>query len=213
MGRRSALLPAFVFGVALIPTSAKATVMVPLSIEDMAQQAACVVRGRVLSSNASWDDSRQRIYTYTEIEVLDAIHSAASLPKTIVVRTLGGEVGKIGMRVSGTEKFVIDEEVVIFLRKDPVDQTRFQTVGMSQGKFNVEVDARGRVAVPTAEGLAYARPDANGTLKVSEDAPIPAKLTLDELKTRVKTAVQAKTPATQVPLSPQNSQQTPAVTR
>src|SRR5688572_21496650 len=75
-------------------TPLQATVMVPMTIEDMAVQSAAVVRGRVLESRSAWDESHQRIYTFTEIEVLDPIHADQSMPKKVTVRTLGGEVGK-----------------------------------------------------------------------------------------------------------------------
>ena len=186
---------------------ANATVIVPLSIEDMAVQSACVVRGRVVESHAAWDNDHQRIYTYTTVDVVDAIHAPVGMQKQITVRTIGGEVGKIGMRVAGVEKFAPSEEVVIFLRKDPVDQSLFQTVGMSQGKFSIEHEAKGRmVAVPSVEGLAFARPDANGTLKVGGDAPQANRIPLTELRDRVVAAISAK-PAQQVPSVPNVPQQ------
>jgi hypothetical protein len=182
---------------------AQATVIVPLTIEDMAVQSACVVRGRVVESVASWDKDHQRIYTHTTVEVLDPIHTPSRLPQKITVKTIGGEVGKIGMRVSGVEKFAPNEEVVLFLRRDPIDQQLFQTVGMSQGKFSIEHEAKGRaVAVPSIEGLAFARPDANGTLKVDGHSPSPNRIPLTELKERIQAALtaQVKTPATADPL-------------
>jgi hypothetical protein len=197
--RRSALLiPAFAFSAALWPSPAGATVMVPLTVEDMAVQSACVVHGRVVQSRAAWDEGHQRIFTFTDIEILDALHAPSALPKTITVRTLGGEVEKIGMRVSGTEKFAPQEEVVVFLRRDPVDAQAFQTVGMSQGKYSVEHEAKGRaVAVPSLEGLAFARPDPNGgSMKVSGEAPDAARIPLNELRERVQAAIASRVPST-----------------
>jgi hypothetical protein len=134
------------------------------------------------------------------------------------VRTIGGEVGKIGMRVSGVEKFTPNEEVVVFLRRDPGDQQLFQTVGMSQGKFSVQHEAKGRaVLIPSVEGLAFARPASDGTIKVSDETPAPNRIPLSELKERVTAALtaQVKTPAdpvtapnVQAPVdtTPQNNQ-------
>src|SRR5438105_2388677 len=102
--------------VAAAPLVASATVIVPRTIEEMAQDSAYVVRGRVLSTSAAWDEKHERIFTNTEIEVLDQIHGASDSPRRITVRTLGGEVGKIGMKVAGTERFTVNEEVVVFLR-------------------------------------------------------------------------------------------------
>jgi hypothetical protein len=191
---RSFLVPVSAFAFVLAPALAVATVMVPLTIEDMTAQSACIVRGKVLESRASWDKAHQRIYTFTEIEVLDTLHSASAVPQKIVVKTLGGEVGEIGMRVSGTEKFEAQEEVVIFLRKDPVEAANFQTIGMSQGKLRVERDAKGKIElIPSHEGLAFARPDETGSMKIN-DASAPARISFDDLKTRVKVALANKVP-------------------
>jgi hypothetical protein len=193
MRRSNALLAAL--ALTAVPSLASATVMIPLTIEDMAVQSAVVVRGKVLGSHAVWDQTHQRIYTFTEIEVLDAMHTPSPLPKTVTVRTLGGEVGKIGMRVSGTERFTPNEEVVIFLRADPSDAKVFQTVGMSQGKFNVLHEEKATVVVPSHEGLAFAKPDEKtGTMTIG-DAPEPSRITLVELRDRVKAAIAAKAAA------------------
>lgn len=208
MVRRSLFaLPALALALYFAP-DAQATVIIPLSIEDMARQSACVVRGRVLESTADWDKDHQRIYTQTKIEVLDPMYAPGTLPKTITVRTIGGEVGKIGMRVSGVEKFAPNEEVVIFLRQDPADAKLFQTVGMSQGKFSVEHEAKGRaVLIPSVEGLAFARTE-NGSMKIDGHSEQPNRIPLTEMRERVLAAVQA--PAVQQPQAPATTTVDPA---
>jgi hypothetical protein len=175
---------------ALAEPLAGATVIVPRTIEQMAQDSACVVRGRVLKSEAAWDEGHQKIYTTTEIEVLEQVHGPSEPLKKVVVRTLGGEVGKIGMKVAGTERFTPNEEVFVFLRRDPVVKEAYQTVGMSQGKYTIDHELPGRaMAVPSTEGLAFARPDEHGVIKVDPTAPHPDRIALDDLKQRVSDAV------------------------
>src|SRR5687768_3441081 len=206
MLRRHALL--LLAPLLLAPRVGEATVILPLSIEQMAVEAACVVRGKVQSTHAAWDTAHERIYTYTEIEILDVMHSPSALPKKVTVRTLGGEVGEVGMKVSGTEKFTPNEEVVVFLRNDPGAENAYQVVGMSQGKFSLLREAKGRViAVPSTEGLALARPDEAGTLKVDGSHAQPSKIPLVELRQRVRDALSKKnilTP-TQAPTQPLNT--------
>jgi hypothetical protein len=175
------------------PLVASATVIMPRTIEEMAQDSACVVRGRVLSSEAAWDDKHERIFTNTEIEVLDQIHGPQDAPRRIIVRTLGGEVGKIGMKVAGTERFTLNEEVVLFLRRDPVVASSFQVIGMSQGKYHIEREAKGRaIAIPSTEGLAFARKDESGVYKVDPSMPRVDRIPLDDLRKRVVDAIQQK---------------------
>ncbi len=184
------------------PLVASATVIVPRTIEEMSRDANRVVHGRVVSSQASWDEQHQRIFTLTEIEVLDQIHGPTDAPKRVTVRTLGGEVGKVGMKVAGTEKFAPNEEVLVFLRRDPVVTNAFQVVGMSQGKYSIEQDASGkRVAVPSTEGLAFVKRDNDtGVYKVDENGTHPGRLPLDDLKKRISDAVHNR-PDVQVPES------------
>lgn len=174
-----------------LPRAGLATVVVPMTIEDMTKESECVVRGRVVSSESAWDREHSKIYTSTEVTVLDPIHVTSGVPTKVVVRTLGGEVGSIGMKVAGTERFVLNEEVLLFLRKDPLVSSAFQVVGMSQGKYRIEAEAKtGRaMAVPSVEGLAFVRPDDTGILKVDPSAPQPSVLSLSDLKRRVLAAV------------------------
>jgi hypothetical protein len=160
--------------------------MVPLSVEDMTKQADAVVRGKVLRQQAAWDDKHQRIYTTTDLEVLEPIHNPAQVPHTIQVRSLGGEVDGIGMAVAGTTQFAVGEEVVLFLRKDPQVGSAFQVIGMNQGKFHIERESKGRViAVPTLEGIALARPGVDGVIRPEEQSSAPPRIPLDDLRQKV----------------------------
>lgn len=178
-------------------SEAQATIVVPMTIEKMAVEAALVARGRVVNTQAAWDDAHRRIYTYTEIQVLERIHAPSAVPGTIVIRTLGGEVGNIGMKVSGTPRFTLGEEVVVFLRPDPMDAQQFQVIGMSQGKFHVERPLKGgALLVPSVEGLAFARPGSDGRMKIDPTQEDPARIPLDTLKERVHAALESRgTPA------------------
>ena len=178
---------------------ANATIIVPMSIEEMVVEAAAIVQGKVLARQSAWDAQHRRIYTFTEIQVVDRMFG--QMPERIVVRTLGGAVGEVGMRVSGTPEFADGEDVVLFLRADPLERQHFQVIGMSQGKYRLQPGANGQLfAVPSTAGLAFVRPN-NGTLKVDEAMQHPQALSLDALRQRVTAAL--KTKAQIVPTQPQ----------
>ena len=151
---------------------------------------------------SAWDDSHKHIFTYTEIEVLEALRGASNAGHTMVLRTLGGEVGEVGMAVAGTAKFREGEEVVVFLRDDPVRAGDFQVIGMSQGKYRVKRTDGLVVLEPGLEGVAFARAGANGTLRVDPTTPGPGQVTLQELKRRVSAVAQPTKPAVKSPGSP-----------
>jgi hypothetical protein len=180
----------------LMASEASATIVVPMTIEEMAIEASCVARARVVNTQATWDDSHRRIYTYTEIQILERMHTKGEVLDSVIIRTLGGEVGNIGMKVSGTPRFTLGEEVVVFLRTDPADRAQFQVVGMSQGKFHVERPEKGgAVAVPSVEGLAFAKPGSDGKMKIDPMNVDAARIPLDIMRERVRAAVQPPVPA------------------
>lgn len=199
----------------LLPGLAAATIIVPRTLEEMARESAAVVRAKVVQRQSAWDDDHRRIHTFAELQVLETVHGGG-LGDTLVVRTMGGEVGDIGMRVSGTASFTVGEEVLVFLRADPVDATRFQVIGMSQGKYTIDRAGPTPMAVASTAGLAFARRTASGTLAVEGHANDDRALPLATLLTRVKSALQTpqptapKTPA--IPAAPTPAAPTPSTT-
>jgi hypothetical protein len=178
------------------PGVARATVIVPQTVEEMALASSAVVRAKVLQRQSAWDKEHRRIHTHTELQVLETVHSTAAVPASLVVRTMGGEVGEIGMRVSGVARFEVGEEVLVFLTPDPLDAGEFQVVGMSQGKYRIDRSGPIPMAVASVEGLAFARRDVAGKLQVAEDgAEKGGQVALASLVGRVKTAVAPKVPA------------------
>ena len=177
----------------LLPGLAAATIIVPRTLEEMARDSAAIVRAKVVQQQSAWDEAHRRIHTYAELEVLESIHGRPA-GATLVVRTLGGEVGDIGMRVSGTASFRVGEEVLVFLRADPVDAERFQVVGMSQGKYTIDRSGEAPVAVASVAGLAFAQRDASGKLAVEERPGDDRALPLATLVARVKAALQGPRP-------------------
>lgn len=181
------------------PLSANATVIVPQTLEQMTVASAAVVRAKVVRRESRWDASHQRIHSYTELKVLDAVHKTKALGKSIVVRTMGGEVGDIGMRVAGVARFEVGEEVLVFLRADPLLATDYQVIGMSQGKYRVERAGASVYVVPKVNGLAFATRTANGKMQVSDTGVDLTKVPLSDMVARVKAALR---PAVSTPAAP-----------
>jgi hypothetical protein len=164
----AALLAASAVG--LVPTAARATVMRPLTLAALTEQADAVVRARVGEQWSDWAEDGRRIFTWTQLEVVEAW--TGDVGEAVVVRTMGGVVGDLGMRVSGTPRFVTGAEVVVFLREG---SDVFEVVGMSQGKF----DVRNGEAVPDVHGLAFTAPEPD-----AKTPPLRA-LAVAELRSRV----------------------------
>ena len=181
---------------------AHATIMLPMSLEDLAHESSTVVRARVLAKEAGWDEARQRIYTTTTMAVVETVFATEKLAAEIRVRTLGGEVGEVGMKVSGAPDIKIGEETLLFLRDDHLPG-QFLVVGMNQGRFRLEENNGRTIAVPSNEGIAFASPGADGVVRVNDQKVALAPVPYADLKSqviRIKASEKAK-PAATVPVS------------
>lgn len=121
-------------------SNADASTLHYLSPTELGSRADLVVEGKVVSQRSEllggWP------VTISTIEVV-ACHKK-ECPKTVQVTQLGGEVGDIGLAVSGVSALPTSAEVVLFLRKE---RGRLRTIGMSQGVFLSKTLAGNRVLV------------------------------------------------------------------
>ncbi len=160
---------------------AGASVVIPLSIEQLAQKAEVVVRGRVTAQHADWTRGG-RIVTTTTLAVTEALKGQPDAQ--VEVRSLGGSVGGVGQQVAGEVHFASGEEVVVFLRPTGLQGGSYAVVGMAQGKFAVSTRAQGPVATQSLEGLGFV--DEPGQPVVERAAePLP----LADLSARIRRAV------------------------
>lgn len=186
---RGAALAAALLTLPLAASTANASVARALSVEEMAKTSESVVRGRVIYTQALTLQGGA-IVTLTEVEVEDVL--AGDAPATITFLEPGGEPGDtgVGMLVSGTAKFEMGEEVVVFAEPSQSAYARrfpgtFRPMAMSQGKLRVirEAGAPARV-VRDLSGVARMKAsDAQGWTPVAGDEL--SGLTLDELVDRV----------------------------
>lgn len=170
--------------------------MVPLSIENLSEKADAIVRGRVVNDYAAWDSSHQQITTYTEITLIDTMLAPSSMSESFVVRTLGGVVGDIGMHVSGSPTFTLGEDVLLFLARVGDEPNNYRVLGMSQGKYQIEVEDKGRlVAVADVRGIAFIRPPSMAAAATDEPSleARPARIAYADLKARILKTVIKRT--------------------
>ena len=175
-----------ILGAILSAVSAQATIVVARSVEQLAADAVMVVRARVNSQWSAWTPNHRRIDSFTELEVVDTW--AGKAPEAIVVRTIGGRMGGVGMRISGTTRFEPGEDVVLFLSKDLAEAGGYRVLGLSQGKFKVEQQGTQLMAIPDAQGLVLARPS------VAQTQEEVKPMLLSTLKARVQAATRQQQP-------------------
>ena len=193
MSTKSRKIPAIIallLCLGFVSIRAEATIVVPLTLEQMQTRSNVIVRAIVLDSTSQWDRSEKHIFTFTRLKILETYKGDNAVGEIIRIRTLGGEVGGVGMAVAGTAKFQPSEEVVVFGRIDRYDAANFQIVGMSQGKFSVKNNPNGD-AVVTADfaGLAFASTSEGKVTSIEEKHLSPTQsIRLSDLKSRLTEA-------------------------
>ncbi|HUR60317.1 MAG TPA: hypothetical protein VM029_21520 [Opitutaceae bacterium] len=122
---------------------APAASVLPLYLDEMIDTATTAFEGRVTGNRTERDPATKLVVTYTTFEVLDPLKGAVGA--THEIKQIGGVLPGEGLayRVNGGPTFTVGEEYVVFLAgKSAVGFS--SPIGLGQGKFGVNADARGR---------------------------------------------------------------------
>jgi hypothetical protein len=113
-----------------------------------------VIRGTPLDNFSRAEDvgDTQHIVTYTRVRVEDLIQGGPSEPE-LLVRTLGGRMGKLGELVYGEAQLAINEACLLFVQASPegIDQV----TAMAQGHYPIESDASGASRLRASRNMAH----------------------------------------------------------
>lgn len=144
MNRRSLLaaLGGGTLGSLSLSRDVAATLLRGLSLEELSGESTRIVVGRALDATSQWAlvGGRRRIVTDTRVRIEEVVAKAAPAEAEILVRTLGGTVGKIGALVHGEAELALDESCLVFLRTLP--NAIHSVTGMAQGHYPMRPDAR-----------------------------------------------------------------------
>lgn len=118
-------------GVGLFPGLGR-TVMIKLSLEQLATEADTIALGTVMRQASAWNAQYTAIYTDVTVTVEEVIKG--SPVEEVTFRIAGGIVGEIGLRTSNDPVFQDGERVIVFLGTQGVPA---RVVGLHQGKYTV----------------------------------------------------------------------------
>jgi len=104
-------------------------------IKNLSEGADIILIGKVVKQNSSWNQDGSRIYTDVEIQAEEYFKGDYN-QNTIVITTLGGEVGEIGELYSHMPRFSNDEEVLLFVKNDKKD-LNYKVLNGEQGKLTL----------------------------------------------------------------------------
>ena len=167
--------PGILVALLVVASPANGSVVQGLELEELAAEADRIVLGRVLFSESFLRRDGQ-IWTWHRIEVEREIRGNAPDADEVIVETMGGKIGEIGMRVEGEASFQMGERVLVFVHGGG-PHTAFRTVGMGQGVMRVRREKGVDTVRQSREGLMLVGRDAEGRLKRSFGAlPEPERL-------------------------------------
>ena len=144
------------------PSTARATVLQPASLADLAREAGAIVRGRVVATDARLTPDRRAIDTLVTLEAEETLKG--SLGATVQFVVPGGVLGRYRSLFVGAPAFEIGQRVVVFLGWQGPSYPFL--IGLSQGVFRVQPDATGQwrvtpppIQAPPAGAVAIVRGD------------------------------------------------------
>ncbi len=173
--RRAALAP-----LVLVAGLSQGATLLRLDVAGLSAGSDTIARAKVRSLHTRWSADHAKLLTEVELERVEVWKGA--LQPTFLVTQPGGELDGVGQRVEGLARFVVGEEVVVFLE---ARGDRFVVAGAEQGKFRVDRSAAGAVATQGTPAASYV------DQALQPVAPQPVSLPLNTLKTQVLGALQA----------------------
>jgi hypothetical protein len=159
-------------------SSAEATLMKYLEVEDLARLATEVIHGQVVSTKTYWDDAHKNILTGINVQVSDCYKGKAARGAVVSLVQLGGTLDGLTMDYSGRPIFRTGEDIVVFAR--PNQRNELLVVGLKQGKLAV----RGNEAVRELSGVSFVDADLAPTAAAGRKT-VQMRYALNELRDRV----------------------------
>lgn len=169
---------------------ARATIVLEASLEDMTRVCGLVVRGEVTAVTERQEaEGSARPVTDVTLRVAEVLKGALETDE-LTLTLPGGQAGEYVMHIPGMPRFLVGQEVVLFL--EPTSKG-YVPSGLQQGRFSVlrEPVTGRKVALRTFDaGIALARRQADGRLDIAHVEDRSDLLYLDDLRLRVQRTVE-----------------------
>ncbi len=173
-------------------TDARASTSIAIPMDALVRASTAAALITPVTTTPLWENGR--IVTYTAVHV-DSLVAGSSLPDEVWVRTLGGEVGRLGQTVEGEAVLTVGRPSLVFLHPATVlpatagsapssSPGAYAVTGRAQGQFAVIVDAARQLRLRRASGVGATVPPHEAT-----HAPLAADaltgLTLEDAWARI----------------------------
>lgn len=119
------------------------TVLIPVDLVELAQDATLIARGSVVAAEARWTAGRRGIETVVTLDAESVLKGSATGVVHFVVP--GGTLGRYRNVVMGAPRFEEGQRVLVFLGATGPEVPHL--LGLSQGVYRVGVSAAGTAVV------------------------------------------------------------------
>ncbi len=180
MTRRRRLLGVWLACALATASYARATVMVLLSVPELAARSDVIATGTVRSvrSRIVLEDDAARPYTFIEIAVERVERGPLREREVLVLQETGGAwVDETRAATVGNPIYQVGERVLVFAQHARhLVAGRYRTTAMAQGKYVLRAQPSGDVASRDLRGLSFATPRPFGGLSLQDGTLEPARL-------------------------------------
>ncbi|PKL83472.1 MAG: hypothetical protein CVV24_04725 [Ignavibacteriae bacterium HGW-Ignavibacteriae-3] len=115
-------------------------------IELMSNEADVILTGRVVLNKSDWNENKTRIYTRSTLHVSEYLKGNSG-SGSVEITSLGGEIGNVGELYSDIPKFYVNEEVLVFLKKDSRNAD-FKVLNGNEGKITIQSTSNAMEEMP-----------------------------------------------------------------
>ena len=143
-----------------------ATTARAVSFKNLVARSTRILHATPLEGSSRFEDigDARHIVTYSRLRVDEPIYcaSGASGESEILVRTLGGRVGKLGEIAHGEAQLALNEHCVVFLQAnaDGIEQV----TEMAQGHYPLLSDASGALRLQASHNMPHLLPNADAAV-------------------------------------------------
>lgn len=139
--------------------------------------------GTPLSASSQWEHvgGARRVVTYTNVNVEQSIDGRPPKTREVIVRTLGGRVGKIGQVVHGEARLLLNRPAVLFLSR--LEPALLRVTAMAQGHYPLRADSGGVLRLNESPNLPDLLKPARAAARLLKSKTVPEaeRLILDQL--------------------------------
>jgi hypothetical protein len=129
----------------------RASVSIAILFDELVGRSTAAAIVTPVEREGVWENGR--IVTYTHVQIERVL--AGSAPSEAWVRTLGGEVGRIGQLVEGEATLDVNEPSLVFLQNAGTRALRpgaFEVTARAQGSFTIAIEGQVERVMPSATG-------------------------------------------------------------